>query len=117
MAKKHNYESVSPQTKEEAMKMAKATQRSGQTKEQTRLISQGIEKGMSHYKKQQKERSRELNKKLSKVSKDRVTQSDRETRSVSLDDSIPVSKKTNTLPWVLLVLSWIGFVSYYLSQK
>ncbi len=116
MTKKHNYESVSPQTKEEAMKMAKATQRSGQTKEQTRLISQGIEKGISHYKKQQKERSRELNKKLSKVSRDRVTQGDRETSSVSLDP-IPVGKKANTLPWVLLVLSWIGFVSFYLSQK
>lgn len=44
----------SPQTQQEAMKVAKATQKPGQTKEQTKLIAQGIEKGIALYKKQQK---------------------------------------------------------------
>ena len=36
----------SPQTQQEAMKVAKATQKPGQTKEQTKLIAQGIEKAL-----------------------------------------------------------------------
>ncbi len=46
----------SEQTQQEALKIAKATQRPGQTKEQTKLITQGIEKGIALYKKQQKEK-------------------------------------------------------------
>ncbi|MCA2486923.1 MULTISPECIES: DUF2956 family protein, partial [Vibrio] len=34
------------ETQTEAMKIAKATQKPGQTKEQTKLIAQGIEKGI-----------------------------------------------------------------------
>ncbi|MBT8439031.1 MAG: DUF2956 domain-containing protein, partial [Gammaproteobacteria bacterium] len=33
----------SPETREEAMKIARGTQRPGQTKEQTKLIAQGIQ--------------------------------------------------------------------------
>lgn len=39
------------ETQTEAMKIAKATQKPGQTKEQTKLIAQGIEKGIAQYKK------------------------------------------------------------------
>ncbi|GIU31812.1 hypothetical protein TUM4433_23950 [Shewanella schlegeliana] len=42
--------SISNETKTEAMKVAKATQKPGQTKEQTKLIAQGIEKGIAEYK-------------------------------------------------------------------
>ncbi|MEF1163713.1 DUF2956 family protein, partial [Vibrio parahaemolyticus] len=38
------------ETQTEAMKIAKATQKPGQTKEQTKLIAQGIEKGIAQYK-------------------------------------------------------------------
>ncbi len=44
----------SPQTQQEAMKVAKATQKPGQTKEQTKLIAQGIEKGIALYKNSKK---------------------------------------------------------------
>ncbi len=50
------------ETQTEAMKIAKATQKPGQTKEQTKLIAQGIEKGIAQYKKQQKERNRQADK-------------------------------------------------------
>ena len=60
-SKKNN---VSEQTRDEALKIARGTQKPGQTKEQTKLIAQGIQKGIDHYKKQQKSRARELNKKL-----------------------------------------------------
>ena len=42
---------ISEQTKADAAKIAKGTQKPGQTKEQTKLISQGIEKGIAEYKK------------------------------------------------------------------
>ena len=54
----------SEQTQQQAMKVALATQKQGQTKEQTKLIAQGIEKGIALYKKQQKEKSRQEEREL-----------------------------------------------------
>ncbi|MBT0328128.1 DUF2956 family protein, partial [Vibrio campbellii] len=55
MKKKNTVAPVpSQETQTEAMKIAKSTQKPGQTKEQTKLIAQGIEKGIAQYKKQQK---------------------------------------------------------------
>ncbi|MBS1213150.1 MAG: uncharacterized protein H6R26_1767 [Proteobacteria bacterium] len=53
--------------REEALRMAKATQTPGQTKEQTKLIARGIEKGIALYKQQQKEKTRERDKARKKV--------------------------------------------------
>jgi hypothetical protein len=53
--------------KDEAMRIARGTQRPGQAKEQTKLIAQGIQKGIEQYKKQQNARARELDKKLKKA--------------------------------------------------
>ena len=44
---------ISEKTKADALKVAKGIQKPGQTKEQTKLISQGIEKGIALYKQQQ----------------------------------------------------------------
>ena len=99
---------ISKETQEEAIKIAKSTQRPNQTKEQTKFISQGVEKGIAEYKKQQNKKLRE---------RDKV-------RKVKLKASVDVDKHeiievtnsdSNHLPWVLLVLSWIGFVSWYLT--
>ena len=38
------YDKISPETQQEAMKIARANQKPGQTKEQTQLIAQGIRK-------------------------------------------------------------------------
>lgn len=46
----------SQETRDEAMKIARGTQRPGQTKEQTRLIAQGIQKGIDQYKSSRKPR-------------------------------------------------------------
>ena len=54
---------LSEQTKIDALKVAKGIQKPGQTKEQTKLIAQGIEKGITDYKKQQGKKLRELDKK------------------------------------------------------
>ncbi len=107
MKKNTKYNKVSPQTQDEAMKMAKATQRPGQTKEQTKLIAQGIEKGINLYKKQQKGKSRELNKKMHKVTQ-QLSAPDREDKELIQQDAT----KLPVLPWILLVISWVCFLVY-----
>ena len=47
---------------EDALAVARSIQKPGQTKEQTRLIAQGIAKGIEQYKRQQAAKSRERDK-------------------------------------------------------
>jgi len=102
---------VSVETQNDALKMAKATQKPGQTKEQTKLIAQGIQKGIDLYKKQQKEKSRELNKKLKRVS-GQLNQLDAAEDEVELEIVVQQSR----LAWILLLVSWTGFISYLLNM-
>ncbi|MCA0934624.1 DUF2956 domain-containing protein [Vibrio alginolyticus] len=81
------------------------------TKEQTKLIAQGIEKGIALYKKQQKERNRQADKAKKKQQRDKQRQSEELTHSEVQTTAEPTSKNSPTLPWVLLVLSWIGFAA------
>ena len=107
---KINYQKPSVQTQEEALKMAKGTQRPAQSKEQTKLIAQGIQKGIDLYKKQQKEKSRELNRKLKKLSgqKQPLLESD------ELDRPISIIYRQHWLPWLLLMMTWLGMALYFL---
>ena len=107
---KNSYQKPSPQTQEDALKIAKGTQRPAQTKEQTRLIAQGIQKGIDLYKKQQKEKARELNRKLKKVSSQKAHSLEPD------DDEIHVSivYRQHWLPWLLLFLTWLGVGIYFL---
>ena len=111
MAKYSRKNKVSEQTKDEAMKIARGTQKPGQTKEQTRLIAQGVQKGIEQYKKQQSEKKRELDKKLKKASSRLLSESSTDSASE------PELVKPNKLPWVLLVLSWLGFLTYIVMVK
>lgn len=108
---KNIYQKPSQQTQEEALKIARGTQRPAQTKEQTRLIAQGIQKGIDLYKKQQKEKARNLNRKLKKISsrKDQPIESD--------DHEIQASivYRQHWLPWLLLFLTWLGVGIYFLG--
>jgi hypothetical protein len=98
-------QAVSEKTQEEAMQIARATQKPGQSKEQTKLISQGIQKGIDHYKKQQKAKARELNKQLKKAANTK-----HEVAEVEPIEIEPV--KSSRLPWVLLLISWTVFIAY-----
>ena len=97
---------ASPETRSDSMKIAKGIQRPGQTKEQTRLIAQGIQKGIGQYKKQHKAKSRELDKRLE------TTQ-----LKTSSANEIEFQKQTvyrqHWLPWLLLALSWLGAGLYF----
>ncbi|WP_417618038.1 DUF2956 domain-containing protein [Oceanisphaera sp.] len=111
---KHGKASPSPQTQEEAERVARATQKPGQTKEQTRLIAQGIQKGIDEYKKQQKARARAADK--------AKKQRNREQQQLQADEQEaqtppPPTAGSSWLPWGLLVLSWIGFAAYWWWQQ
>ncbi len=107
----------SPETQNEAMKIAKATQKPGQSKEQTKLIAQGIEKGIALYKKQQKVKARDRDKERKKQIKVKNAgeQSQQAEREVVVSHSD--STHTSSLPWVLLVLSWLGFAAFYFIAR
>ena len=62
MPKYKKLQQPSTETIDESMKIARATQKPNQTKEQTKLIAQGIQKGIAEYKKQQKGKARDLGK-------------------------------------------------------
>ena len=109
MAKTARKPNISDQTKDEAMKVARATQRPGQTKEQTRLIAQGIQKGIDQYKKQQKAKARELDKKLK-----RVKRQANNSESVVTEPREVVVYRQHWLPWGLLAASWAGMAIYFL---
>ncbi|MFQ3229526.1 DUF2956 domain-containing protein [Reinekea sp.] len=98
--------SPSEKTQQEAMQIAKATARPGQTKEHTKLIAKGVEKGIAEYKKQQKAKARERDKAKKKVA---TGEPEVEVLAVKPKASLPV-----WLPWVLLVVSWVGFIAFTL---
>jgi hypothetical protein len=91
---------------EEAIKIARGTQKPGQTKEQTKLIAQGIQKGIEQYKKKQKSKTRDLSKQLKSVAKAKENAAEPEKIET-------VVVKQHWLPWGLLVLSWLGFAVIY----
>ncbi|MCG7923824.1 MAG: DUF2956 domain-containing protein [Candidatus Thiodiazotropha lotti] len=114
MAKSKNNQTPSQETVTEAMQIARATQRPGQTKEQTKLIAMGIQKGIDQYKKQHKAKLREMDKRRKK--EQRSKQPDAETtEQANNSDALPQSP--NKLPWVLLTLSWLLFASYLVASQ
>ena len=105
----NKYQKPSLQTQDEALKISKGTQRPAQTKEQTKLIAQGIQKGIDLYKKQQKEKARELSKKLKKTARQKEL-------SVESDDNEVqeyIIYRQHWLPWLLLVMTWVSIGIYF----
>jgi hypothetical protein len=97
---------VSDEVVVQALKIAKGTQKMGQTKEQTKLIAQGIEKGIAEFKKQQGKKLREIDKQRKQKLKQRESDS---TKTVEV---LPTDNVIKPLPWILLAISWLGFVAY-----
>jgi hypothetical protein len=106
MSRYSKKQTASPETRSDAMKAAKGNQRPGQTKEQTRLIAQGIQKGIDQYKKQHKAKLREMDKRL------KTTQ-----LKTSSANETEFQKQTvyrqHWLPWFLLASSWLGAGFYF----
>lgn len=105
MSKRSRYRKPSEETEAAAVAIARGTQRPGQTKEQTKLIAQGIQKGIDQYKRQQRAKAREVDRRLKRTA---------ETRGAAVADDVRVETKIeyrqSSLPWVLLIISWVGFL-------
>ncbi|QTL94819.1 DUF2956 domain-containing protein [Aeromonas jandaei] len=108
------YDKISPETQQEAMKIARANQKPWQTKEQTQLIAQGIQKGIDEYKKQMKARAREASRQ--KKLQTKAKQSQQAQQDEEQDEALEVIEVTrhHPLPWALLAASWLGFVAVWL---
>jgi len=91
------------------MKIAKGTQRPGQTKEQTKLIAQGIQKGIDQYKKQQKAKARELDRQRNRQSAAQADDAD-----ADLDQAGEIRYRQHWLPWLLLLVTWLSIAFYFL---
>ena len=111
MARHSKRHQISEVTQGEAMRIARGTQQPGQTKEQTKLIAQGIQKGIEQYKNQQNARARELDKKLKKA-KQQATPPD--VREIKVEQR--VIYKQHLLPWALLILTWLALAAYWFTQ-
>ena len=111
MTKQTKKRSPSDVIHEEALRIARGTQRPGQTKEQTRLITQGIQKGIEQYKKQQSAKARELDRNLKKA---------KQQSSAKTSQEIEIQQKIvyrhPWLPWALLALSWLCIALYLFAN-
>ena len=107
MAKHSKRHHISDDIQDEAMKIARDTQRPGQTKQQTKLIAQGIKKGIELYKKQESAKARELDKKLKKAGQ--PSKSPEEPRVEVREKAV---YRQHWLPWVLLIISWVAMATY-----
>jgi hypothetical protein len=87
-----------------AMDIAQGIQSPGQTKEQTRLVARGIEKGIAQFKKLHSVKERELDKALKRL--ERVVPEPRAPADVPSTQS--VRYKQHWLPWAMLILTWLG---------
>jgi len=100
---------ISKQARAEALKIARGTQRPGQKKEQTKLIAQGIEKGITEFRKREKAKAHErdkLRKKALKESNPKQPQAE-QTQDVKTEKSASWSV---WVPWLLLLTSWAYFL-------
>lgn len=100
-----NSKGTSPETVNSAAAIAKSTQKPGQTKDQTKLIAQGIQKGIEQYKKQQKSKARDADKAKKKQHKLKLI-------SNESNENTAVTAKHSILPWLLLGISWLSFAVY-----
>ena len=111
MARRSTKFQHSDSSQDEALRIARGTQRPGQTKEQTKLIAQGIQKGIEQYKKQQNARARELDKKLKKARQQHPAP---EAHEIEIPEKLIY--RQHWLPWLLLFLSWSALAAYWIAK-
>ena len=109
---------VSAEVVAESLRLARANQVPGQSKEQTQLIAQGIQKGIAEYKRAQKARQR-----LAEKAKKQLRRQTETITTDKIDDepaepliAIPNPSRSliTWLPWALLVLTWGGIAVSWL---
>jgi hypothetical protein len=99
---------IESENSDEAMAIARGIKQENQTKAQTKLIAQGIRKGIELYKYQQNKKNREIDKRKKKELKNKSLELD----SRNSNKNQPFQnkyKRSLWLPWTLLVLSWLYY--------
>ena len=90
-------------TRNEAAKIVRSLNLSGENKHQSQMITQGVQRGIEMFIRQQNERIRELDKKDKKLKRNHLAHNE----TVS-DQSTVDSMNKRRLPWVLLAITWLG---------
>jgi hypothetical protein len=103
--------------KDEAEKIANATQTSGQTKSETRLISQGIAKGIEAYKKQEKAKARERSKNEKKKKTQASVATDSNEKQQSTPDSSGLAKLVKYISNFMALLSFAHFAMVIIPKQ
>lgn len=100
-------------TRAEALKIANSQHIEGQTKEQTRLIAKGIQRGIEQYLRQQSEKARDLDRRVKKVKQ--LAESTANLSSQTDAEAMPLSlsNPSSKLPWILLMISWCLFLVFW----
>ncbi len=101
------------ENQEEAVRIARGIQQPGQTREQTRIIAKGIRKGIDQYKKQHKAKLREIDRNRKKVNRKQIVAGE---QSVTEAGDSNRSLLKSGLPWMLLVMTWLGLGIYLLTR-
>ena len=105
---------VSTEVQAESTRIANGIKKPGQTKEQTKLIAAGIEKGIFEYKKTYKAKLRQLDKQKKQKSRSNTAAAEQENE---VEIGIEQTKtRSSRLPWALLALSWAGFAGYLVQN-
>ena len=102
-------EKISKQARAEALKIARGTQRPGQKKEQTKLIAQGIEKGITEFRKREKAKARERDKLRKKALKEPNSTQPQAEKAQELQTG-KSALRSAWIPWLLLLASWVYFL-------
>lgn len=108
MAKNSKAKKESRDIRSEALKLANNQKIEGQSKEQTKLIARGIQRGIEQYLRRQSEKSREIDKRSKKVKK-----LESSTQQVEVVETEKVVYRRAWLPWFLLVVSWVLMGGYW----
>lgn len=109
---------VSAEVVAESLRLARANQVPGQSKEQTQLIAQGIQKGIVEYKRAQKARQRLAEKAKKQMRRQTETLAVDASEDVPTEPLVATSEQSRSLitwlPWALLVLTWGGIAVNWL---
>lgn len=100
-------------TKAEALKLAEGYAPAGQTKENTKLIAKGVQRGIEQYLRQHSEKSRNLDKRAKQLKKNLDSLS----AQAAEETVVEPAQKSAVLPWCLLLISWILFAGYEILLK
>ncbi len=92
----------------EAAKIANSIKTEGQTPAETKVIANGIQRGMEMFLRQQSEKTRDLDKRTKKV-RQLANQLTQQKAEDGAEESVVIHNKP-VLPWMLLAASWVLFL-------